>query len=70
MGKWIVRHGITYTEGHVVAVFDKKADAIKAVKERGYKYNKKQDLYIIDYDDIFKNRMWYGIEKKPYNKLY
>lgn len=56
-------------ESTPMGVFDKKKDAVSALKKRGYKYNKKQDLYYFgrniedDVDTIAR------IDCVAYNKL-
>ena len=42
---WAVRYGAIGSAGHVVSVYDRKADAVKDIKEYGYTFDKKHGLY-------------------------
>jgi len=67
---WVVFHGQFYADGYFVAVFDKKKDAEKAIRNEGYKYNKEQQIFINYNDKLFGDERWYRIEKTQRNTLF
>lgn len=52
------------TTGHLVTVYDRKKDAVKAARQAGYKYNKAQGLFLRD-----EASRWVRIDKIDKNGL-
>ena len=68
---WAVFHGQIHDEGYLVAVFDTKKEAEKAIREfGGYKFNKSQQKFITYNDRLLGDARWYRIDKTPRNSLF
>ena len=61
---YLIWFGFYYNSGWVTSVYDKRIDAIKQIKKAGFKYNKRQNLYLLE-----NSRSWYKIEKVKRNIL-
>jgi len=66
---WAVFHGQLYDSGYIVAVYDTKRNAEKDIRREGYKFNKKQELFINNDDPVFGDCRWYRIDKIEHNTL-
>jgi hypothetical protein len=66
---YAIYHGQFFDEGYFVTVFDLKKDAEKAIRLEGYKFNKKQKIFINYNDKMFNDSRWYRIEKIVSNSL-
>lgn len=62
--KWLVIIGKWYSDGYPYAVFDKRKDAEKGLRDENFRWNKAQQLFIDS-----KNERWASVEAIDYNKL-
>lgn len=61
---WLISKGFYFSEGSAFAVYDRKTDAVRDIKEQGFRYNKEQDLFLNN-----KEHTWMRIDKKRKNNL-
>lgn len=67
---WAIYHGVFHNTGHVVAIYDRKGDAERDIRKEGYKFNKKEQVYINYNDPVFNEPMWYRVETIERNKIH
>lgn len=66
---WVISQGEIGHSATIISVYDRKADAIRDIRNCGYKYSKKDKAFINYNDPIFGDARWYTIEKGEKNIL-
>lgn len=61
---WVIMQGKIGHSADRFAIYDRKADAIRDIRARGYKYSKKDKAFINYNDPIFGDARWYTIENR------
>ena len=67
---YAIFYGELYTDGHFVAVFDSKTEAVKAIRKQGYKFDRQQNIFVNYSDKVFNDARFFRIEKVIKNTLF